>query len=124
MIRVEVTGVDSAKRQIGKYADGVSAKVLKAINITAVDVHREAVQNVAVDTGRLKTSIRMDAATNKHEATVSTDVVYAPRIEFGFWNMKDKLGRLFFQRAQPFMQPAAEANKRKHSERIREALKP
>ena len=44
---------------------------------------------------------------------VGTNVEYARRIEFGFLNKTDKLGRTFFQPSLPYLRPALHKNEKK-----------
>ena len=41
-----------------------------------------------------------------YSAEVGPTTVYARRIELGFYNMRDKLGRLYHQRPKPYVKPA------------------
>lgn len=68
----------------------------RAVTEIAIDVHREAVRLVPVDTGRLKGSLFYDV--DKTEGIVGTNVEYAPHQEFGTYKMKK----------QPYLRPASD----------------
>lgn len=53
----------------------------RAVTEIAIDVHREAVRLVPVDTGRLKGSLFYDV--DKTEGMVGTNVDYAAKMEYG-----------------------------------------
>ena len=64
--------------------------------------------------GTLRGSINTNHKTTRTgaEASVGTNVEYAARIEFGFMNKRDRLGRLYFQPAQPYLRPSLQKNKK------------
>lgn len=76
-----------------RFPDAVHDIVRKA----AYDVEGHAKMVVPVDTGVLKNSIRTEMI-NKHTAIVATHMEYAAYVEFG----------TRYQRAKPYMRPAAE----------------
>jgi hypothetical protein len=45
---------------------------------------------------------------------VGTDLPYGKRLEFGFWDMTDRLGRHYYQRARPHFRPALDLNLQKY----------
>ena len=55
-------------------------------------------------------------------AYVGSNVPYARRIEHGFMDMSDKLGRLYHQPAQPVWRPVFEYNKAKYGNLMIRAL--
>ena len=62
-----------------------------------------------VRTGTLHRSIHMDGPVGgggTASAKVGPSVVYARRIELGFMNMTDSLGRLYHQPPHPYFAPA------------------
>jgi hypothetical protein len=60
-----------------------------------------------VDTGALRAATQFEIGEDKLSGKVANDLVYAPRIEFGFTGV-DSAGRRFRQAAKPFMFPAFE----------------
>jgi HK97 gp10 family phage protein len=69
----------------------------KVVNEAAAKCDAAAKQVCPVDTGNLRSSIHIE--TGDLEATVGTNVEYAPYVEYGTYKMK----------AQPFMSVGAEA---------------
>lgn len=82
---------------------GAASQVVRK---TTFDIQAGAQNLVPVDTGALKNSI--GAEVDGTEGVVFTNMVYAPRIEFGFVGA-DSRGRVYNQAPQPYMTPAAEA---------------
>lgn len=65
-----------------------------------------------VKRGTLRRSIHMEGPVTEGTsayAKVFPSVIYARRIELGFMNMRDSLGRLFHQRAHPYFKPGVTA---------------
>lgn len=90
------------------YANGMHGRLSQVVRKSALDIQAHAVAHVAVDEGNLKGSIQVDIAGDGLSAEVSANTPYAARIEYGFYDMTDSLGRTFKQVAQPYMTPAAE----------------
>lgn len=62
-----------------------------------------------VRTGTLRRSIHMDGPVGgggTASAKVGPGVIYARRVELGFMNMTDSLGRLYHQPPHPYFAPA------------------
>ena len=79
-----------------------------------------------IKTGRLRTSITHQikrTAINESIAKVGTNVKYARRMEYGFDNKTDKLGRKYKQRARPYLKPALKRNFAKIESMISKAIK-
>jgi len=76
-----------------------SEKIAEALNKKALRIVREAKQRAPVDTGRLRASITAELVEQGKtpKALVSSNVEYAPYVEFGTENRP----------AQPFLRPAA-----------------
>lgn len=104
----------------------------------AFTVERDAKQNCPVDTGQLRASIY--SRVKKNEASVATNVEYAPFVEFGTglfsskgdgrtdvpWVYQDEKGQWHStegQQPQPFLIPALDDNKDKIVGYIKEAIK-
>lgn len=83
------------------YLDKAAAlsqeQLSKVIKNMALDIEKDAKTACPVDTGNLRASIT--STIGEDEATVGTNVEYAPYVEFGTWKMK----------AQPFLIPAAQS---------------
>ena len=136
---ISVQGMNVLLRKIAKANGEVQAKVKRANQITSLNIERQAKRNAtkSVDTGRLRSAIVADHSGK--EANVEVKVNYAQYVEFGtgafaaeYLATKDKdlreYAMTFFETgkgrmpAQPFLFPAAEAERPKHIERMRKAL--
>lgn len=136
---ISVQGMNVLLRKIAKANGEVQAKVKRANQITSLNIERGAKRNAtkSVDTGRLRSAIIADHSGE--EANVEVKVNYAQYLEFGtgafaaeYLATKDKdlreYAMTFFETgkgrmpAQPFLFPAAEAERPKHIERMRKAL--
>lgn len=84
---VYLTGLEKASKE----------QIQAAVNDTAAVVDGESKKACPVDTGNLRSSIHI--TTGDCEATVGTNVEYAPYVEFGTSKM----------RAQPYMSKGAAA---------------
>ena len=141
MISVEVKGMDKAIADLRGYSKEVSRKVTQAINDTTEDVRGDAIRLAPVNKqpgaigGQLRRLIVSEPAIN-FEATVESRAKYSAFVEFGTGRrgsesgiaspprpMDYSYGSVAGMRAQPFLNPAAEMNRRKHSERMIKALK-
>lgn len=82
-----------------KAIKNMEQAVNMALTASALVVEGQAKALVPVDTGNLRNSITHEV--NKQEARVGTNVEYAPFVELGTVKMA----------AQPYLNPALEANK-------------
>jgi len=121
--------LQKALKDIKFYQNSAQESVKDAINKTAIKVQSKAKQNASgrpgpkVDFGRLRSSIKAKfAQLDEYTWYVQTDVEYARRLEFGFYNKVDRLGRRYYQQAYPFLNPAAESERKDHRMRISKAL--
>jgi len=97
-VTVKMNTGDAIKR-IDLFSKKVNSKVREAIAIAGIDTERVAKKLVPVDTGRLRSSIRVLRSTNNGlTLEVGTEVDYASKIEFGIGGLA----------AQPYLFPAAE----------------
>ena len=139
---ISVQGMNVLLRKIAKADKEVQAKVKRANQITSLNIERGAKQNAPKNkkigaSGRLRSAIVADHSGK--EANVEVKVKYAQYLEFGtgafaaeYLATKDKdlreYAMTFFETgkgrmpAQPFLFPAAEAERPKHIERMRKAL--
>jgi HK97 gp10 family phage protein len=121
-----------AIKDIGQWSDA-RVKAIKAIvQGTALDVERHAKERTPVDLGRLRSSIRPRYRKGGLEADVFTNVEYAAFVEFGTgvrgaasgvtpadgYDYGPSAG----MKAQPYMFPAAERNRRRFEKRIKAEL--
>jgi len=139
---ISVQGMNVLLRKIAKANGEVQAKVKRANQITSLNIERGAKQNAPTNKkigagGRLRSAIVADHSGK--EANVEVKVKYAQYVEFGtgafaaeYLSTKDKdlreYAMTFYETgkgrmpAQPFLFPAAEAERPKHIERMRKAL--
>lgn len=101
-----------AVNSIKSYEVAASAKVKKVIAKSAFAVQKDAKKLVPVDTGRLRSSIKIDFFKGGLTADVNTNVNYAANVEFGSSS----------QRASPYLFPAYEQNKAQIFKELKEAL--
>ena len=139
---ISVQGMNVLLRKIAKANGEVQAKVKRANQITSLNIERQAKRNAPTNKkigagGRLRSAIVADHSGK--EANVEVKVKYAQYLEFGtgafaaeYLATKDKdlreYAMTFYETgkgripAQPFLFPAAEAERPKHIERMRKAL--
>ena len=139
---ISVQGMNVLLRKIAKANGEVQAKVKRANQITSLNIERQAKRNAPTNKkigagGRLRSAIVADHSGK--EANVEVKVNYAQYVEFGtgafaaeYLATKDKdlreYAMTFYETgkgripAQPFLFPAAEAERPKHIERMRKAL--
>jgi len=146
MIKVEVKGMKKALSDIDRYSKEVQQRVIQELNTTKHKVRNDAIRFAPVNKrtgegGQLRRFIVAEPVKNYETAVVSR-AEYSIFVEYGTgylgqnpagghttkkrWVYFDELSGEFRigrpQRPQPFMFPAAEANRRDHSRRIKEAL--
>ena len=139
---ISVQGMNVLLRKIAKANGEVQAKVKRANQITSLNIERQAKRNAPTNKkigagGRLRSAITADHSGK--EANVEVKVNYAQYVEFGtgafaaeYLATKDKdlreYAMTFYETgkgrmpSQPFLFPAAEAERPKHIERMRKAL--
>ena len=88
----------------------LALNIQKGINKAAFMGERKAKQLCPVDTGMLRASITTDIGSL--EASVGTNVEYAPFVEYGTSN----------QLAQPFMKPAKDKAQRLINKKLRKVI--
>ena len=141
MIKVEVKGMKKAISDIDRYSKEVQERVVQELNTTKQKVRNDAIRFAPVDQGQLRRFIVAEPVKNYETAVVSR-AKYSIYVEYGTgdlgqnpagghttkkrWVYFDELSGEFRigrpQRPQPFMFPAAEANRRDHAKRMKEAL--
>jgi HK97 gp10 family phage protein len=112
---MQLTGFAEAQQRLAKMAAALQGTAqLHALEAAALIVQNDAKRRAPVLTSTLSRSIHMQTISGSPAdaaVAVGTDVPYARRIEFGFMNMTDSLGRLFHQPAQPYLRPALDENR-------------
>lgn len=95
-------GLDALMDRIDVASKAIVVKSVAAIQATGMS-------KTKVISGTLRRSWHseaIDAAEGVYAAKTGPTTVYARRIELGFYNMRDKLGRLYHQRGKPYVKPA------------------
>lgn len=102
-IKVDVQGLDKLITKYEKRANAINAKAI--VDLGTAMVEAQAKSLTPVDTGRLRNSEHSTVTGNAQsaEGSVSTNVEYAPYVEFGTSKMK----------AQPYLRPAVRITKPK-----------
>jgi len=80
-IKVTVEGLDELRNSLTAYVSGKRQKIIDQTNKSLINIRREAVRRVVVDTGLLKSSINI--AQEGLGGDVRVNAKYAPFIEFG-----------------------------------------
>lgn len=109
MIRLSATisgDVEQLFERLKREAPITAKRVIKA---SAIRIEKRARQLVPVDTGKLRRSIEIEYENGGLIARVTSDVEYAPYVEFGTRKMH----------AQPFMTPAAEEERPRYLRELR-----
>lgn len=111
-MRVQVdVDVQKALNRITRYGGQAEKGVRKAVLRSTMSIETNAKKRAPVDTGNLRSSIKGDV--NGFEGEVTAGAEYAPFVEFGTRH----------NASQPFMGPAAEEERPKFNQAIREALR-
>lgn len=106
-----IIGMDSFKEAMNAKVNKVSDGMDKIIQSEGKAVLSRAKDNVPVITGDLKNSIQY--TYSDHIATVSTDVDYAPYVEYGTFTMA----------AEPYMRPAYQGSQDRIEKETKRLLK-
>ena len=85
---IQVRNNSAVNQELIRYGKRSQKAVIKELNITGLTVESKAKIRVPVDTGRLRSSILKKS--DKERVTVSTNVTYAPFIEFGTVRMRKR----------------------------------
>jgi hypothetical protein len=148
-LEVSWTGVKELQGKIKLLKERAEKATKEAVNEHAINIQAQAKTNItelpAIDTGRLRSSIRIENyTTGGYAAKVGTDVNYAQSIEYGqrphfppldplrAWCRRHGIpDRLVFviarkiaktgQPAKPFLFPAFESERRNFVDRINSA---
>lgn len=84
-IDVKISGNQAILRRLQDLPERAKELVSDEVEATTMDIHRDAVARVPVDTGRLKGSLTPVVLKQGEKVTgeVGTNVDYAPYVEFG-----------------------------------------
>jgi hypothetical protein len=134
MVKVEVQGLDKALRDIAKYSEQAADRIVQEINTTKQLVRNDAIKNAPVNKqsgsgmGARGGSLRRMIVA---EPTEFGTGIYGENPKGGHrttpWVYYNEATESFVitrgNKAQPFMNPAAEANRADHRRRMIAALK-
>ena len=109
---VEIIGVDETLVAIDEQLRIKKRQAIAAVRAAGNEYERDVKRLAPVLTGQYRGSIHtiMTDWGGQPMALIGTDLPQAKRLEFGFWNMVDRLGRRFYQRARPHFRPALDLN--------------
>ena len=113
-----VRGIQAVVRNLEKMDTQINAGARKAQMRAALEIEREAVAEVPVDTGRLKGSIMTQKISDSlievgSGVKAGSEVEYAHKVEFGGPH----------QAAHPYLQPAVEIVKQRYPNMIIDDVK-
>ena len=99
--------LDDAADQIGDVTERRMRHVA-TVGVARIRQNASGRPGPNVITGRYRASWRSETRSIPHGAdcTIGTDAPQGRRLEFGFWDMTDSIGRHFFQPPYPHVQPA------------------
>jgi len=133
-IEITVTGPEELVYKLNQIA---SQDIEKALTKTAIAIENDAKYFCPVDTGELRASITHEVENN--EATVGTNLEYAPYVEIGTgiysskgdgrqtpWRYQDAKGDWHYtegQLPQPYLHPALQKNKETLLKYLQEELR-
>lgn len=106
---IKVDGADQLQAKLDALPEKIRERARQAVAAAADAVQADARAEVPVDTGALKDSITVE--NSGLSADVSAGEHYAPFVEFGTSTRP----------AQPFLTPAAEVERGRFPDRIRDA---
>lgn len=110
-ITLKTKGFEKVIKEIGKFRLKKIGEVVNELDRAALAVESGAKRNTPVDTGRLRSSL-VRQEYGRFNRTVGTNVEYAVHVEFG----------TIYQKAQPFLFPAAEAERQRFLSNLKRIL--
>lgn len=108
---VEVIGLESVLAGLNREVERIQKEANNAVNKAGHAYQRDVQFGAPVDIGQYRASIRVQPTSGAYHdlgnpyVRVGTDKPQACRLEFGFWGMHDRLGRLFYQYQRPHFRP-------------------
>jgi len=114
----DVSAFTQFSKDLEKIAQGIQKNERAAVR-AAGQAYQHDVQVLApVDTGQYRASIRVDPGEDagRPVSLIGTPMPQACRLEYGFWGMRDKLGRLYHQYPRPHWRPPFDQNKQKYAD--------
>ncbi|SHJ64892.1 phage protein, HK97 gp10 family [Hathewaya proteolytica DSM 3090] len=135
---IELSGFDEVSKNLENASDELMEKIMKNFTKAMIQVERDVKINCPVDEGRLRASITHEVENTDEviEGAIFTNVEYAPFVEMGTgiyaengrqtpWYYQDKNGntvKTVGQNGKHFMQDAADKNKDKLLEIIKDGV--
>ena len=115
---IEIIGLDETLAAVKAELER-RARIAKSAVRLAGNEYKNDVKKIAPhDIGTYRRSIHVGKVETESNGSpyvlVGIDLPQAKRLEFGFFDMTDRLGRHFYQRAQPHFRPALDLNKAKY----------
>ena len=104
------SNIDDVINSLEKSIEKAIKAAEKELQLTALEIERDAKLNAPVDTGMLRASITSTGSGSEYE--IGTNIEYAPFVEFGTKYMA----------AQPFLFPAFEKGVRDLQKNIKKAV--
>ena len=84
-MKIELKGIEQFKRELNKVKSNITREIERTTSASLLRIGSDAKRKAPVDTGRLRSSITH--RQNGTDGEVSTNVKYAPYIEFGTGNL-------------------------------------
>lgn len=113
---MEVIGLSETLAAVQQELNNKRRQATAAVKLAGNEFKNDVQKIAPYKTGTYRRSIhvKMIEENGNPYALVGTDLPYGKRLEFGFFDMQDKLGRRYFQRAQPHFRPALDLNLQKY----------
>lgn len=137
-VSVYVVGQENLRKKIQYMTHSAGQRVKAAVNDGALAIQKDAKMNCPVDTGRLRSSIQIQFLLSGLAATVGSNVVYAPFVEYGtgpfgkYTNTSPlpsgyaygpRKGNWLGQKAKPYLFPAFEKHRKAIQDAVADAIK-
>lgn len=135
-IRVKMEGINSIIKDLDKKGKSIVPAIKKGLTKTTNQCKAKAKENCPVDTGLLRESIHSEIKEkyNQVEGEVSTNIEYAPYVEFGTGRIGKESNKNVEvdvsyradwqgQSAQPYMYPAYTDTREKLTPNIEKEMK-
>lgn len=112
-----IVGIENLVAKLEEYKHRKLRKAQTALNL-AGNAYKNDVQACApYKSGTYRRSIHVQPATNddlKPYVRIGTDLPQGRRLEFGFFDMTDSLGRHYYQLPQPHFRPPLDTEREKY----------
>ncbi len=116
-VNIDIKALEQFGKGLRQYRRDLEKALKKAMEKTVLEIEAEAKKRCPVDTGRLRASIN-PKVKSPTEGSVGTNVEYAKYVEYGTRRRGNHPG----MRAQPFLEPAFIAGKKKAKKYFDEAF--